>query len=200
MRFSHEPGDKLFVDCAGVTLSLIDRHTGELRPVQIFVATLGHSSYTFAEATLSQTAPDWLASHVRAFAFFGGLPHRRVLYRRFLKQDKASRSRSRGQALSAPVGRLGSRRGRSHPVTTKGAQLRALAVVCGRKQDRTPSVVTTHGCDLGGLLLSKTRDDGRIVTFAPARTLRARSIAIRYRPAAFRKKLSELASVPTSAR
>jgi transposase len=74
MRFSHEPGDKLFVDYAGMTLPLIDRHTGEIRPVQIFVATLGHSSYTFAEATLSQTAPDWLASHVRAFAFFGGLP------------------------------------------------------------------------------------------------------------------------------
>jgi transposase len=74
MRFSHEPGDKLFVDYAGVTLPLIDRHTGELRPVQIFVATLGHSNYTFAEATLSQKVPDWLASHVRAFAFFGGLP------------------------------------------------------------------------------------------------------------------------------
>jgi transposase len=74
MRFSHEPGDKLFVDYAGLTLPLIDRQTGELRPVQIFVATLGHSSYTFAEATLSQTAPDWLASHVRAFAFFGCLP------------------------------------------------------------------------------------------------------------------------------
>lgn len=74
MRFSHEPGDKLFVDYAGMTLPLIDRHTGEVRPVQIFVATLGHSSYTFAEATMSQTAPDWLASHVRAFAFFGGLP------------------------------------------------------------------------------------------------------------------------------
>jgi transposase len=74
MRFSHEPGDKLFVDYAGMTLPLIDRHTGELRPVQIFVATLGHSSYTFAEATMSQSAPDWLASHVRGFAFFGGLP------------------------------------------------------------------------------------------------------------------------------
>jgi hypothetical protein len=44
MRFSHEPGDKLFVDYAGVTLSLIDRHTGELRPLQIFVATLGCGS------------------------------------------------------------------------------------------------------------------------------------------------------------
>lgn len=74
MRFSHEPGDKLFVDYAGMTLSWIDRHTGALRPVQIFVATLGHSSYTFAEATPSQTTPDWLGSHVRAFAFFGGLP------------------------------------------------------------------------------------------------------------------------------
>jgi len=74
MRFSHEPGDKLFVDYAGMTLPLIDRHTGEVRPVQIFAAALGHSGYTFTEATASQTAPDWLASHSRAFAFFGGVP------------------------------------------------------------------------------------------------------------------------------
>lgn len=74
LRFEHAPGDKLFVDYAGLTLPIIDRHTGELRPAQIFVATLGHSGYTFAEAALSQALPDWLASHVRAFEFLGGVP------------------------------------------------------------------------------------------------------------------------------
>lgn len=74
MRQNHKAGEKLFVDYAGLTLPLIDRTTGEIRPVQIFVATLGASSYTFAEATLTQSIPDWIASHNRAFAFFGGVP------------------------------------------------------------------------------------------------------------------------------
>ena len=46
--------------------------TGEVRTAQLFVATLGASSYTFAEATWTQSLPDWIASHVRAFGFFGG--------------------------------------------------------------------------------------------------------------------------------
>jgi transposase len=73
MRQSHTAGEKLFVDYAGMTLPLTDRHTGEIMSVQIFVATQGASSYTFAEASLTQTIPDWIASHVRAFAFFGGV-------------------------------------------------------------------------------------------------------------------------------
>jgi transposase len=48
--------------------------TGEVRPAQIFLAVLGASNYTYAEATWSQTLPDWIGSHVRAFAFFGGVP------------------------------------------------------------------------------------------------------------------------------
>src|SRR3712207_7574970 len=47
------------------------RSTGEVRTAQIFVAVLGASSFTYAEATFTQTLPDWIASHVRAFAFFG---------------------------------------------------------------------------------------------------------------------------------
>jgi transposase len=74
LRLDHAPGDKLYVDYAGLTLPLIDRRTGETHPAQIFVATLGHSGYTFAEATWSQAAPDWLGSHVRAFEFFGAVP------------------------------------------------------------------------------------------------------------------------------
>ena len=65
-------GEKLFVDYAGHTVPIVDRQTGELREAQIFVAVLGASNYTYAEATWTQTLPDWIASHVRAFEFYGG--------------------------------------------------------------------------------------------------------------------------------
>ncbi len=51
MRQSHVAGEKMFVDYAGATLEVIDGLTGEVRAAQIFVATLGASSYTYAEAT-----------------------------------------------------------------------------------------------------------------------------------------------------
>ena len=76
LRFEYAPGDKLFVDYAGLTMAVIDAVTGEARPAQIFVAALGHSGYTYTEATWTQHAADWLASHVRAFEFIGGVPRR----------------------------------------------------------------------------------------------------------------------------
>ena len=74
MRQEHRVGEKLFVDYAGQTVPVIDRHSGEIRQAQVFVAVLGASSYTFAEATWSQQLPDWLGSHARCFAFLGGVP------------------------------------------------------------------------------------------------------------------------------
>jgi transposase len=74
MRFEHVPGDKLFVDYAGKTMAVTDRHTGEIRIAQVFVATLGASHYTYVEASLSQTVADWLGAHVRALEYFGGVP------------------------------------------------------------------------------------------------------------------------------
>lgn len=74
LRQHHVPGEKGFVDYAGQTLGVIDRATGEVREAQIFVAVLGASSYTYAEATWTQQLPDWLGSHVRALTFFGGCP------------------------------------------------------------------------------------------------------------------------------
>lgn len=74
LRQHHVPGEKCFVDYAGQTVGLIDRATGEARQAQIFVAVLGASSYTYAEATWTQQLPDWLGSHVRALSFFGGVP------------------------------------------------------------------------------------------------------------------------------
>ena len=72
MRQEHRAGEKMFVDYAGHTVAVVNRDTGELREAQIFVAVLGASNYTYAEATWTQTLPDWIASHVRAFEFMGG--------------------------------------------------------------------------------------------------------------------------------
>jgi len=74
MRQEHKAGEKLFVDYAGQTVPVMDATTGEVRQAQIFLAVLGASNYTYVEATWSQTLPDWIGSHVRALAFFGGVP------------------------------------------------------------------------------------------------------------------------------
>jgi transposase len=74
MRQTHRAGDKLFVDYAGDTVAVTDRQTGEHRQAQIFIAVLGASNYTFAEATWTQSLADWTASHVRALRFLGGSP------------------------------------------------------------------------------------------------------------------------------
>ncbi len=73
MRQVHHGGEKLFVDYAGQKPSVIDSATGERIAVELFVAVLGASNYTYAEATRTQQVPDWIASHQRAFAFVGGV-------------------------------------------------------------------------------------------------------------------------------
>jgi transposase len=73
MRQSHVAGERLFVDYAGTTLGVIDGTTGEVMTAQLFVAVLGASSYVYSEATWSQCLSDWIGSHTRAFAFFGGV-------------------------------------------------------------------------------------------------------------------------------
>lgn len=75
MRQTHIAGEKLFVDYCGQTMPIVDPHTGEiLYRAQVFVAVLGASNYTYAEATRSQRLEDWVMSHKRAFEFFGGVP------------------------------------------------------------------------------------------------------------------------------
>jgi transposase len=74
MRQSHIAGERLFVDYAGTTLAVIDGLSGEARTAQLFVAVLGASNYTYAEATWTQGLSDWIGSHTRAFAFIGGVP------------------------------------------------------------------------------------------------------------------------------
>jgi transposase len=73
MRQEHKAGEKLFVDYSGKRPHLVDPNSGEVMEVELFVAVLGASNYTFAEATLTQRGPDFIASHVRAFHFLGGV-------------------------------------------------------------------------------------------------------------------------------
>jgi transposase len=74
MRQSHPAGERMFVDYAGQTVDVTDGSSGEIRQAQIFVAAMGASNYTYAEATWTQSLPDWIGAHVRALAFMGGVP------------------------------------------------------------------------------------------------------------------------------
>lgn len=74
MRQVHKAGEKVFVDWAGMTMVVVDPRTGEAHKVYVFVATLGASSYTFADVFLSMDQHAWILAHVRAFAFFDGVP------------------------------------------------------------------------------------------------------------------------------
>jgi transposase len=73
MRQEHRAGEKLFVDYAGKKPTLVDPATGQRRTVELFVAVLGASNYTYAEATATQQVPDWIGSHQRTFTFLGGV-------------------------------------------------------------------------------------------------------------------------------
>jgi len=76
MRQTHAGGDKLFVDYAGDPVPVIvDRLTGKTRPTQIFVAVMGASNFTYAEASWTQALGDWIGAHTRAFEAIGGVPN-----------------------------------------------------------------------------------------------------------------------------
>jgi transposase len=72
MRQEHRAGEKTFVDYAGQTVPVTDPGSGEVRQAQVFVAVLGASNYTYAEATWTQNLWDWIHAHIRAFEFFDG--------------------------------------------------------------------------------------------------------------------------------
>jgi transposase len=78
LRQVHVAGEKLFVDYSGHTMEVIDGLTGEVHTAQIFVAVLGASNFTYAEASFTQSLPDWITSHVRVFHFFGGTARQTV--------------------------------------------------------------------------------------------------------------------------
>ena len=74
LRQEHRPGEKLFVDWAGDTIPIYDPSTGEAHPAQLFVAVLGASNYTYAEAAPDQQMASWIGAHVRTFEYLGGCP------------------------------------------------------------------------------------------------------------------------------
>jgi transposase len=74
LRQVHTAGERVFVDFAGHTMEVIDGATGEIRSAEVFVAVLGASNYTYAEATWTQSLADWIGAHVRMLAFIGGVP------------------------------------------------------------------------------------------------------------------------------
>jgi transposase len=74
MRQVHRAGEKLFIDYSGDTAAVIDAASGEIRTAQIFVAVMGASKYAYAEATWTQSLPDWIASHIRTFEFMQATP------------------------------------------------------------------------------------------------------------------------------
>jgi len=73
LRIVHKAGEKMFVDYAGLQVPYRDGETGEAREAAVFVAAMGASSLTYAEAQASQALPNWIGGHVRAFEYFGGL-------------------------------------------------------------------------------------------------------------------------------
>ena len=73
MHIDHKVGDKMFVDYAGNKLSIVDRKTGEILPVEVFVAILGASQLTYVEASSSQRSEEWIRSNENAFLYFGGV-------------------------------------------------------------------------------------------------------------------------------
>ena len=74
MHFEHEPGDKLFLDYAGKKLHYFQHGTGEITSCEFFVAVLGYSQYTYAEASLSQRKEDFITSVQNALHYYGGVP------------------------------------------------------------------------------------------------------------------------------
>jgi len=74
LRQRHLAGERMFVDFAGQTVDIIDTATGEVSNAHIFIAVLGASNYTYAEATAGQDLPSWINAHIHAFEYFGGAP------------------------------------------------------------------------------------------------------------------------------
>jgi transposase len=73
LRQEYRAGEKMFIDFAGKGIPIVEPATGEIKEAEVFVAVLGASNYTYAEAVASQALPSWISAHVRAFEYFGGV-------------------------------------------------------------------------------------------------------------------------------
>ena len=73
MRQDHRPGEKLFLDWAGASLTIHHRD-GSVTQAPLFVSALGVSSYTYAEAVSDQQMTNWLKVQRNAPEFYQGCP------------------------------------------------------------------------------------------------------------------------------
>jgi len=74
MKLNHDPGKEMYVDYAGKKLKIVNKDTGEIIEVEVFVAILPNSQYTFVEACLSQKREDFISCCANALSFYGGVP------------------------------------------------------------------------------------------------------------------------------
>jgi transposase len=74
MRHVHRAGEKLFIDFAGTRPHVVDRHTGERIPVELFVGSVGASGSIYEEATRTQDLAAWVGAHIRLLEACGGSP------------------------------------------------------------------------------------------------------------------------------
>jgi transposase len=74
LHIRHKAGEKMFIDCAGDTMKVIDPATGEIQTAYLFVSALGTSGYPYVEAFPSKEKEDWITAHRNAFQYYGGLP------------------------------------------------------------------------------------------------------------------------------
>ena len=143
MRQAHPAGERLFVDYAGQTVELVDPGTGEVRPAQIFVAVMGASNYTYAEATLTQSLPDWIGAHVRALAFMGGVPAQLVP-----DNPKSLPRRRPGSGSIAPTGTSPASTGpisTSPPITAPRSCRRGPESRATKRKSKSPSSLSSAG-------------------------------------------------------
>lgn len=73
-KLIHKAGDKMYVDYTGNKMHIIDKETGELKEVEVFVTILPASQYVYAESSITQTKEDFINSMNRSFQFYGGVP------------------------------------------------------------------------------------------------------------------------------
>ncbi len=73
MHLNHKPGETMQVDWAGDTLGIVDTDTGERISAYLFVSVLPYSGYAYVEALLDMKKEAWIAAHVNAYRFYGGV-------------------------------------------------------------------------------------------------------------------------------
>ena len=73
MRQEHRAGEKLFVDYAGRGIDIVDPEPGTVTEAPVFVAALGASSFTYAEACEGQDLRSWIAAHIHTFEYIEGV-------------------------------------------------------------------------------------------------------------------------------